>query len=210
MTARPAFDREFWEERWSQVLSDHGEQIAQRPPNAHLTGAVEGLRPGRALDAGCGHGSDTLWLAGRGWRVTAVDFSAAALAHGRSTAESLGADIAERIDWVEGDLATWAPQPGRFDLVTCLYVHIAGSVEEMVRRMAAGVAPGGTLLLVGHRPVDPATGAPTPAAGQVQVDVDTTVAALDPQGWEFAVAENRRRVQSGSGVDAVICARRLA
>jgi SAM-dependent methyltransferase len=209
MTARPAFDREFWEERWSQVLSEHGEQIAQRPPNTHLTGAVEGLRPGRALDAGCGHGSDTLWLAGRGWRVTAVDFSAAALAHGRSTAESLGTDIAERIDWVEGDLATWAPQPGRFNLVTCLYVHIAGSVEEMVRRMAAGVAPGGTLLLVGHRPVDPATGADTPAAGQVQVDVDTAVAALGPDGWEFAVAENRRRVQSGSGVDAVICARRL-
>jgi SAM-dependent methyltransferase len=209
MTARPAFDRDFWEERWSQVLRDNGDQISRRPPNTHLTGAVEGLRAGRALDAGCGHGSDTLWLATRGWRVTAVDFSAAALAHARSTAEALGADVAERIDWVEGDLANWTPQPGHYDLVTCLYVHIAGSVEEMVRRMAAGVAPGGTLLLVGHRPVDPATGAATPAAGQVQVSVETAVPALDPDRWEFAVAENRRRVQTGSGVDAVICARRL-
>jgi SAM-dependent methyltransferase len=209
MTARPAFDRDFWEERWSQVLRDNGDQIARRPPNTHLTGAVESLRPGRALDAGCGHGSDTLWLATRGWRVTAVDFSAAALAHARSTAEALGTDVAERIDWVEGDLANWTPEPGHYDLVTCLYVHIAGSVEEMVRRMAAGVAPGGTLLLVGHCPVDPATGAATPAAGQVQVSVDTAVPALDPDRWEFAVAENRRRVQTGSGVDAVICARRL-
>ncbi|HEX2300100.1 MAG TPA: class I SAM-dependent methyltransferase, partial [Pseudonocardiaceae bacterium] len=140
--------------------------------------------------------------------VTAVDFAATALAHGRATAAAIGPEVAERIDWVEGDLANWTPQPGHYDLVTCLYVHIAGSVEEMVRRMAAGVAPGGTLLLVGHRPVDPATGAATPAAGQVQVSVDTAVAALDPDRWEFAVAENRRRVQTGSGVDAVICARR--
>jgi SAM-dependent methyltransferase len=203
------FDRDFWEERWSQVLRDHADQIARRPPNAHLTAEVENLRPGRALDAGCGHGSDTLWLATHGWEVTAVDFSAAALAHARSTAEALGADIARRIDWVEGDLASWAPQPGHYDLVTCLYVHIAGPVEEMVRRMAAGVAPGGTLLLVGHRPIDPATGAATPAAGQVQVSVDEAVAALDPVRWEFAVAEERPRVQAGSGVDAVICARRL-
>jgi 2-polyprenyl-3-methyl-5-hydroxy-6-metoxy-1,4-benzoquinol methylase len=209
MTARPAFDREFWEARWSEVLRDHGDQIARRPPNAHLAGVVEGLRPGRALDAGCGHGSDTLWLATHGWRVTAVDFSPAALAHGRSTAEALGADVAERVEWVEGDLGSWTPEAGAYDLVTCLYVHIAGSVEEMVRRMAAGVAPGGTLLLVGHRPVDPATGTPTPAAGQVQVDVDTAVAALDPARWAFDVAEDRRRVQTGSGVDAVICARRL-
>ena len=63
-------------------------------------------------------------------------------------AEAVGADVAERIDSVEGDLATWTPERGRYDLVACLYVHVAGSVEEMVRRMAAGVAPGGTLFLV--------------------------------------------------------------
>ena len=92
----------------------------------------------------------------------------------------LGADVAERIDWVEGDLATWTPQPGHYDLVACLYVHVAGSVEEMVRRMAAGVAPGGTLLLVGHRPIDPATGA---ADGRGRSGAGlrrSAVAALDP------------------------------
>ncbi|WP_232662752.1 class I SAM-dependent methyltransferase [Pseudonocardia sp. TRM90224] len=201
-------DREFWEERWSQALREHGDTIAKMPPNAHLTDAAGDLRPGRALDAGCGHGSDTLWLAARGWRVTAVDFAATALAHGRATAETVGGDVAARVDWVEGDLATWAPQPEHYDLVACLYVHVAGSVREMVRRMAAGVAPGGTLLLVGHRPVDPATGTATPAAGQVQVSVDEAVAALEPDGWEFVVAADRPRRQAGTGVDAVICARR--
>jgi 2-polyprenyl-3-methyl-5-hydroxy-6-metoxy-1,4-benzoquinol methylase len=95
--------------------------------------------------------------------VTAVDFSAAALAHAGSTAQAAGADIAGRVDWVEADLGAWTPQPGHYDLVACLYVHVAGAVGEMVERTGAGVAPGGTLFLVGHRPVDPATEAATPA-----------------------------------------------
>lgn len=203
-----AFDRSFWEGRWSQALGEHTDRVARRPPNAHLSAQAGNVRAGFALDAGCGHGSDALWLAERGWRVTAVDFSTTALAHARSTAEAAGADIAERIEWVEGDLATWTPPPGHYDLVACLYVHVAGSVEEMVRRMAAGVAPGGTLLLVGHRPIDPATGAPTAAADQVQVSVDAAAAALDRGGWELIVAEERPRAVAGTGVDAVICARR--
>jgi 2-polyprenyl-3-methyl-5-hydroxy-6-metoxy-1,4-benzoquinol methylase len=202
------YDRNFWEERWSQALRDHGDRVAQRPPSAHLTAEVGGLRPGRALDAGCGHGSDTLWLAARGWRVTAVDFAATALAYARSKAEALGPSVAERIDWIEADLATWTPRRDEYDLVVSLYVHVAGSVEEMVQRMATGVARGGTLLLVGHRPIDPATGAATAAAGQVQVSVEAAAAALDRNRWELVVAEDRPRPMAGTGVDAVIRARR--
>ena len=203
-----AYDRNFWEERWSQALRDHGDRVAQRSPNAHLIAEVGDLRPGRALDAGCGHGSDTLWLATRRWQVTAVDFAATALAYARSTAEAMGPDIAERIDWVEADLGSWTPQRDEYDLVVCLYVHVAGSVEEMVQRMAAGVAGGGTLLLVGHRPIDPATGAATAAAAQVQVSVEAALAALDPDRWQLVVAEERVRQTAGTGVDAVIRARR--
>ena len=202
------YDRNFWEERWSQALREHGDRVAQRPPNAHLTAEVGDLRPGRALDAGCGHGSDALWLAARGWQVTAIDFAATALAYARSTAEAMGPDVAERIDWVEADLETWTPRPDEYDLVVCLYVHVAGSLEEMVRRMAAGVAPGGALFLVGHRPIDPATGAATAAAGQVQVSVEAARDALDPERWELVVAEDRPRATAGTGVDAVIRANR--
>ena len=203
-----AMDRGSWEERWSQALREHGDKIATMPPNPRLTDVAGDLPAGCALDAGCGHGAESLWLAARGWRVTAVDFSATALTHARSTAEALGADVAERVDWVEGDLGTWIPQPAHFDLVVCLYVHLAGSVSELVQRMAAGVALGGTLLLVGHRPIDPATGLETPAAGQVQVSVDEARAALDPARWEFDIAEDRPRAVAGTGVDAVISARR--
>lgn len=207
---QPKFDQDFWEQLWSKTLREQAGKVARSPPNAHLMAEASGLPPGCALDAGCGHGADTLWLAAQGWRVTAVDFSAAALAHARSMAEAAGAEVAERIDWIEGDLAAWTPEPGRYDLVVCLYVHVAGSVEEMVRRMANGVAPGGTLFLVGHRPIDPTTGAATAAASQVQVSVEGAVAALDLKVWELIVAEERPRAAAGTGVDAVIRARRRA
>ena len=205
---QPKFDQEFWEQLWSKTVREHADKLAHRPPNAHLMAEATDLPPGRALDAGCGHGADTLWLAAHGWQVTAVDFSATALAHGRAMAEAAGTEIAARIDWSEGDLATWTVEPQGYDLVVCLYVHVPGSVEGMVRRMANGVAPGGTLLLVGHRPIDPSTGAVTAAASQVQVSVEPAVAALDSKVWELVVAEERPRAVAGTGVDAVIRARR--
>jgi SAM-dependent methyltransferase len=204
------FDRDAWERRWSQALRAGAHAVASRPPNAHLLAEVADLPPGRALDAGAGHGAETLWLAARGWRVTAVDFSTTVLEHARARAEGLGHDLAGRVEWIAADLATWTPPPGRYDLVACLYVHVAGSVPAMVRRLAAGVAPGGTLLLVAHRPTDPATGEPTRAAGQVQVSVEEAVGALEPSRWEVVVAEERPRQVAGSGVDAVVHARRPA
>jgi SAM-dependent methyltransferase len=202
------FDRDSWERRWEQALREHGDALTSRPANQYLRTEFADLPPGRALDAGCGHGAESIWLAGLGWQVTAVDFSVAALDRGRQTAASLGPEISERIDWVEGDLGAWTPAAGEHDLVVCLYVHVADSVGDLVRRLSSGVAPGGTLFLVGHRPIDPATGQPTPAAGQVQVSVGEALGALDPAHWEIMVAEERQRAQTGTGVDAVVRARR--
>jgi SAM-dependent methyltransferase len=203
-----AYDRDHWEGLWSKTLAERGDRVARRPPSAHLIAEAGDLSPGLALDAGCGHGPDSIWLAAQGWRVTAVDFSPAALAQGRSTAEAAGPEVAERIEWLEADLGSWTPEPHHYDLVVSLYIHIAGSVDEMTMRLAGAVAPGGTLLLVGHRPIDPATGEPTRAAGQVQASVDAVAPALDPERWELIAAEERRRAEAGSGVDAVIRARR--
>jgi SAM-dependent methyltransferase len=205
---KPTFDQDYWERLWSKTLREQADMVARRPPNAYLNAEFAELAPGRALDAGCGHGAETLWLASRGWQVTAVDFSAASLSHGRSMAQAAGADIANRIDWVQADLAEWTPEPGNYDLVVCLYVHISGAERDMVKRMANGVAVGGTLFLVGHRPIDPSTGAPTAAVNQVQVSVAGAVGTLDPSVWEVVVAEERQRAIAGTGVDAVIRARR--
>lgn len=204
------YGQQFWEQLWSKTLRDHARKATGRPPNAHLIEAVQRLSHGRALDAGCGHGSDTLWLAAHGWQVTAVDFSPSALAHGEAVAQEIGTSIASRIVWEEGDLTTWIAPAGQFELVVCLYVHVAGPMQAFVRRMAGAVSIGGRLLMVGHRPIDPKTGAKTSAAGQEQVSVQSVVSALDPQHWEVVLGEERTRSIVGSGVDAVILARRLA
>ena len=186
------YDRDFWEQRWSQALRTHGDRVAQRPPNAHLTAEIGDLHPGRALDAGCGHGSDTLWLAARGWQVTAVDFAATALAHARSTAEAMGADVAERIDWVEADLNLDASagrlRPGGLPVCPRGGIGRGDGTAHGDRGRSRRDA-----FLVGHRPVDPATGAATAAAGQVQVSVEAALAALDPGRWELVVADDRPR-----------------
>jgi SAM-dependent methyltransferase len=194
-------DKTYWEQLWEKTLREHGDKVSRKPPNAQLIEIAGALPPARALDAGCGHGAESLWLATHGWQVTAVDFAAAALAQGRSMAASIGVEV----EWIEADLGAWAP-PSTYDLVTALYVHIAGSVSDMIGKLAAAVAPGGTLFLLGHRPVDPATGEPTRAANQRQVSVEEAIAMLD--GWELVIAEERRRSSGPSGVDAVIHARR--
>lgn len=196
-------DKTYWEQLWQTTLREHGDKVARKPPNAQLVEIAGALMPGRALDAGCGHGAESLWLAAHGWQVTAVDFAAAALAQGRSLAAAI--DVGDRIEWIEADLGAWTP-PATYELVTALYVHIAGSVGEMVRKLASAVAPGGTLFLLGHRPIDPATGEATRAANQQQVSVEEAIAVLD--GWELVIAEERRRTGGLSGVDAVIHARR--
>jgi SAM-dependent methyltransferase len=204
----PHYDQQYWQDLWAKTLRERGEAVRHRGPSDRLQAAVAGLQtpPGRALDAGCGHGAEAVWLASLGWQVTAVDFSEAALAAGRATAQALGEPVAGRIAWVQGDLQTWTPGLLSFELVYSLYLHIPGSVGELLRRLGAGVAPGGYLLLVGHRPVDP-LGRPTIAFGQRQVSVEEAVEALDAESWEVLVAEERPR-RTATGMDAVIFARR--
>jgi trans-aconitate methyltransferase len=58
--------RDFWEQLWSRTLRERASDVARRPPNAHLTTEIDDLPAGRALDAGCGHGSETVWVAAHG------------------------------------------------------------------------------------------------------------------------------------------------
>jgi SAM-dependent methyltransferase len=199
-----AFDRAYWENRWAAAAAEQGEHRVSRAPSPHLVAELKDSAPGLALDAGCGEGTNVIWLARNGWHVTAVDISPSALRIAKSLAAQTDAKAAERIDWLEADLQRWTPEPGRYDLVTSLYVHTPGPVEEMVQRLANGVAPGGTLIFIGHSPHEPMSGAESTPPGR-EVSVAAVVTALDPALWEIVVAEDRRR--TGSAVDSVIRAR---
>lgn len=162
----------------------------RREPNPYLVAAVTDRAPGTALDAGCGEGAEAGWLAGQGWRVTAVDIAASALRRAREYAAALGAEVADRIDWVRADLTGWTPPAQRYDLVCAHYVHPATEGPDLLRRLAAAVAPGGTLLVVGH--------APSPAGPAATTSVEETTAVLDPGRWEVQVAEVRSRTVAGA------------
>jgi SAM-dependent methyltransferase len=134
----------FWENRYRGTERSWSGRV-----NAALEREAAELSPGHALDLGSGEGGDALWLAARGWRVTAVDISATALARGAAAA--LEAGLADRIRWVEADLATWVAED-HFDLVSAHFLHSPVELprEQILRRAADAVAPGGTLLVVGH------------------------------------------------------------
>lgn len=134
----------FWENRYR----GQGQTWSGRP-NAALVRETAGVQPGSALDLGSGEGGDAIWLAQEGWLVTAVDIAASALALGAVNAAAAG--VAERISWVEADLATWQPTQA-FDLVSAHFLHSPVELprEDILRRAASAVAPGGLLLVVGH------------------------------------------------------------
>jgi len=116
-------------------------------PNRFVADELAALPPGRAIDLGTGEGRNAIWLAERGWRVTAVDFSAAGLAR----AARLAAERGVSVDWVQADLLDYQPAPGSYDLVLIAYLHLpSASLAQVFRAAAAAVAPGGTLLVIGH------------------------------------------------------------
>ncbi len=139
------FDQAYWEKHWN--AENATTRRRQLPVNPYLPAETVHLRKGTALDAGCGTGAEALWLAEQGWQVTGADISATALDAAARRADGVG--LAARVEWVQADLTAW--EPGRtWDLVVTSYAHPAIGQLAFYRRVAAWVAPGGTLLIVGH------------------------------------------------------------
>lgn len=134
--------REDWDRRYSQP-----NLLWSATPNRFLVEEASELPPGSALDLACGEGRNALWLASLGWRVTAVDYSSVAIAKARTRAREEG----EEVEFVCADLLEYEPERGAYTLVLLLYLHLPPDERRLVLgRAAPALAPGGTLLLVGH------------------------------------------------------------
>jgi SAM-dependent methyltransferase len=205
--ASPETER-FWEDRYRDRA-----QFGRGRPNAVLVDVATGSPAGAALDLGCGLGGDTVWLAGQGWRVTAVDVSPTALACVRADAEKAG--LGPRIRTEHHDLTASFPN-GRFDLVSAQYLQspLAFPRQTVLQRAARAVSPGGLLLIVVH-----ASGPPWGRAAHPDLELPTaaeTLAglALDDEEWIVELAETRQRRATGPAGetatidDNVIAARR--
>ena len=177
---RQLITREFWDERYSSA-----DRIWSGNPNPQLVMHVANLTPGAALDLGCGEGADAVWLAARGWQVTAVDVSTVALERAAREAATVGQEVADRITWQQADALSWAPPAGFFDLVSAQYVHPPiGLRDEVTRRLAAAVQPGGMLLIVGHHPSDTETIGRPKHLSELMFTPEQIAAALDAAEWE--------------------------
>lgn len=207
---RHDFDEHYWDKIWS---GDRAPAMGASSVNPHLVGEVGDLPPGTALDAGCGGGAEVVWLAEQGWRVTGVDVAEAALAFADRRARAH--NVADRVDLVRADVATWAP-PAPYDLVTTHYAHATIPQLELYDRLASWVAPGGTLLVVGHlhhgHHHEPGH-APDQPPAEASTTAATITARLDTAAWEVVTAEETSREVAGRTTtlhDVVVRARRRA
>ena len=166
-------------------------------PNAVLVSEAANLKPGTALDAGAGEGGDAFWLAAQGWKVTAADISSVAIERAAKRAEERGL----KIGWLHADLAK-VSAAGTYNLVTAHFLHVPKSDQQsLFQHLAAAVAPGGTLLVVGHDFSDMAR-LPRPDLAEYGWTTHEVAAALG-EGWTIAVAEARPRRAAGPEGDEI-------
>jgi thioredoxin reductase/SAM-dependent methyltransferase len=211
--ADPEFGEAWWEERYRS----HGSGVWSGRVNDVLATEAADLPPGRALDAGAGEGGDAVWLARRGWEVTALDLSRTALE--RAAAAAAAAGVA--LDTRQADITAWQPGDERWDLVTASFLHfLPERRDDVLRRLAAAVAPGGTLLVTAHDGSDRHGAAQRPGLPDWYATGEQMAAVLDDADWEVEVAETRprhaRSHEGGAGheheavhvADAVLRARR--
>jgi SAM-dependent methyltransferase len=198
-------DRE-WDTRYAGA-----DRVWSGRPNGSLVAELPGAGSGRALDVGCGEGADAIWLAERGWQVTALDVSQVALERGRLAAEQAGVEI----EWVHAGLVDAGLPRGSFDLVSVHYPALRRTPgDDAVRALLEAVAPGGTLLVVHHADVNREHALAHGFDPEDYVSSDDVAAALR-EGWDVEVQEQRARdvPPSGSGSghhvdDLVLRARR--
>jgi SAM-dependent methyltransferase len=197
---------------WDDMYASSAQLFSGRP-NFALVTDVSGLEPGRALDVGCGEGADAVWLASKGWAVTALDVSRVALDR---AAQSAG-QSAVSVQWLHTGLVDAVlPQLG-FDLVSAQYPALRSSPDRTAERaLLAAVAPGGLLHIVYHAGFDSEEAKSRGIDPADYVWPTDVVAALLDGDWRIRIDTERPRDAPAGGAgqhhshDVVIQARRNA
>lgn len=190
--------------------------------NAAVATTVDPLRPGTALDLGCGEGADVIWLAEHGWQATGVDISQVAIQRATQAARERGLGQ-DQASFVVADVTTWESAQ-RFDLVTAAFLHSQGNFDRgaALHTATAHVAPGGYLLVVSHASFPPwATSHQAKDDDHPQHEHEATtpeseleLLQLDAADWIIEVSEVSSRQATGPEgqqatlEDTVILARR--
>lgn len=174
-----------WDERYAA-----SELVWSRGPNATVAAECAHLDPGRAVDLAAGEGRNAIWLAGRGWDATAVDYSQVAIDKGRRLAGDLS------VSWECADATTWSGTD--FDLAVVAYLQLPAEERRAAARNAvAALRPGGTLVWVGHDSTNLAEGTGGPQDPAVLMTAQDVVADVEDLGVDVARAERIARRVTG-------------
>ena len=201
-------DRQQWDERYSGAGFEWSVN-----PNQFVAAELAGLPPGRALDLAAGEGRNSVWLAERGWSVTAVDFSRIGLEKGRKLSAARGLRDSQ-VDWVVADLNEYTPAREAYDLVLIAYLQVDAALRDRVLAGAAtALVPGGTLLVVGHDLTNLTDGVGGPQSPEVLYSPEMITAGLP--GLRIVRAERVRRIVERDGgqataIDTLVRAERPA
>jgi 2-polyprenyl-3-methyl-5-hydroxy-6-metoxy-1,4-benzoquinol methylase len=199
----PYMDRAAWDERYAAT-----DLVWSAEPNRFVEQIVGSWSPGRALDIACGEGRNAIWLARQGWEVTAVDFSQVAL----RKAEALAEDNDAHVTWVHGDVLTYEPPSGSFDLVLLAYLQLdSEQMTAVLERAAQALVPGGAVVFVAHARINLDGGYGGPRDPAVLYDPAEVAGWLHPLAVERA-EHVTRTVSTVDGervaIDLVVLARR--
>lgn len=191
-------DADGWDARYSDP-----ELLWSGEPNQFVAQYLADRTTGSAIDLGAGEGRNAVWLASRGWDVTAVDFSAVGLAKARTMAMEAEVELATVAEHVDRFNPTM-----RVDLVLLSYLQIPDDHQTSVLRRAAGwLQPGGIVFVVAHDKSNVDRGQGGPQNPGVCYTVDNTVAVLEGEGLRIEVAELAERPVDGAvALDTVVLA----
>ncbi|WP_338888451.1 class I SAM-dependent methyltransferase [Rhodococcus sovatensis] len=196
-------DASAWDAKYSAADLVYG-----APPNQTLVEFATALPRGRALDLASGEGRNALWLATRGWEVTAVDFSAVGLTKGHRIASKSPKSVQNRLTWVQADVTTALPEP-EYDLVLMLYLHLPHAQRRTVIHNAiGGLKPDGILMILGHHSSNIADGIGGPQDPEILYTPEQLASDV---GGHAAILRCEKRIRAtpdGAAIDALLLASR--
>jgi SAM-dependent methyltransferase len=191
-------DRDAWNERYrgaDLVWGSDANCFVEQTLGAREAG-------GRALDLACGEGRNAIWLARRGWRVTAVDYSDVAIERARKLAAAAGVEV----EWLCEDVTSYAPDPQAFALVLVSYLQVGRAERRLALAHAAeALAPGGELFMIGHAVRNLTEGVGGPQDASVLWDPDEIAEDVRSVGLRVGRCEEVvRKVESECDVQEAV------
>ena len=130
-----------WNKRYSSGAQP---EDLHASPTPLVIETAKPLAPGKALDLACGTGRNALWLAGHGWKVTAIDGAAAAIEILQHRAAAQGVTVEARVaDLEKGE---YSIEPSAWDLIVVSY-YLQRDLFEPAKQ---GVVSGGIVLAIVH------------------------------------------------------------